>query len=147
MKKSEVLKFFDAQTVVILTTMNGSQPETRALINMRNENIAPPLVEYFKKHDRMIFITNTHTDKIKQIRANPTATLYTHGADWSGMMLAGKIYEVLDDETRHAIWNDGLLMYYPDGRDGGDFSVLEFVPESFKFYTGNNFEKLAGKVE
>ena len=49
MKKSEILKFFDTQRAVILTTMNGDVPETRALHNIRNRQVSPYLVEYFNK--------------------------------------------------------------------------------------------------
>ncbi|MCL2338403.1 MAG: pyridoxamine 5'-phosphate oxidase family protein [Proteobacteria bacterium] len=158
MNKSEILKFLDAQAIVILTTMNhpspdglrvagGTQPETRALINIRNATIAPHLTAYFKKHDRILLITNTHTDKIKQIRKNPTAALYTFDDKWSGMLLTGRAIEITDAETINALWDDSWKMYYPDGRDGGDFSVIEFVPENFKSYSGANFEKKSGRVE
>ena len=147
MKLSEILKFMDAQTILTLTTMNGSQPETRALINIRNTNIAPHLTPYFKKHDRILLITNTHTDKLKQIRANPTAALYAYDDKWSGMLLTGRAVEITDSETKNALWDDSWKMYYPDGRDGGDFSIIEFIPENFKSYSGENFGKQSGKVE
>ena len=147
MKKSELLSFIDAQPILILTTMNGTQPETRAMINIRNANIAPHLTEYFRKYARILFITNTHTDKIKQIRKNLVAALYAYNNEWAGLLLTGKIREVNDEETINALWDDSWKMYYPDGRDGGDFSVLEFLPENFKSYSGADFSKKAGKIE
>ncbi|MCL1902000.1 MAG: pyridoxamine 5'-phosphate oxidase family protein [Alphaproteobacteria bacterium] len=147
MNKAEILNFIDAQAILILTTMNGMQPETRALINIRNAGIAPHLAPYFKNNDRILFITNTHTDKIKQIRANHRGALYAYSNSFSGLLLTGKITEVTDAETIDALWDDSWKMYYPDGKNGGDFSVLEFVPENFKSYSGEDFSKQAGAVE
>jgi len=147
MTKSEILGFIDAQQIVILTTMNGDAPDTRALINIRNANIAPHLVEYFKKHDRILMITNTHTEKIKQIRANPNASLYAFDKSWAGLTLIGRAMEITDRATIESLWDDSWKMYYPDGRDGGDFSVVEFIPAQFKFYDGaNGFDKKSGRV-
>ena len=142
----EILAFVDGRPIIILTTMNGAMPESRAMINIRNKNIAPHLVSYFAEHDRILFITNTHTDKIGQIRANPTASVYLYDDGFSGMLLSGRIVEVNDAGTRDALWDDSWKMYYPDGRDGGDFSILEFIPESYKTYSGQNFEKTKGKI-
>ena len=147
MTKKEILKFMDAQAILILTTMNGGMPETRALINIRNTGIAPHLKDYFAKNDRMLFITNTSTDKIKQIRANPTAAIYAYSNDFSGLLLNGKITEITDSETIDSLWDDSWTHYYPDGKDGGDFSVLEFTPETFKSYSGKDFSKDSGKVK
>ena len=147
MTKTEILKVLDNRSFVILTTMNGNMPESRALVNIRSTVIAPHLAEYFKKNDRILFMTNTHSDKIGQIRANPTASLYMYDDGFSGLLLTGRITEVTDSATINALWDDSWKMYYPDGRDGGDFSVLEFFPENFKTYSGTNFEKTKGRVE
>jgi general stress protein 26 len=146
MDKSEIFSFIDAQRALILTTMNGEQPETRALINVRNKNIALHLTQYFKDNDRILFITNTHTDKIEQIRKNKVANVYAYDDHFSGLLLIGEIKEITDKDTIDALWHDSWKMYYPDGRDGGDFSVLEFIPKQFKFYNGNGFTKTNGII-
>jgi general stress protein 26 len=147
MKKSEILSFIDSQTILALTTMNGDQPETRALINIRNPNIAAHLTGYFKKCDRILFITNTHTDKIAQIRKNSIANIYSYTNNFSGLLLMGEIKEITDKDTVNSLWDDSWNMYYPDGKDGGDFSVLEFIPKKFKHYNGNGFVKTSGEIE
>jgi general stress protein 26 len=127
--------------------MNGKLPETRALINIRNKNIAPHLAGFFKDNGQILLITNTHTDKISQIRANPAANIYAYDNKFSGLLLIGKIREVSDDATRNALWDDSWKMYYPGGKDGGDFSVLEFAPESYKSYSGAGFVKNKGEIK
>ena len=143
MKKSEIIKFFDAQRAVILTTMNGDVPETRALTNIRNRQVSPYLVEYFDKNDRMLLVTATTSDKIQQIRKNPVAVLYAFDSGAQAIMLSGKTFEVLDTETKNIVWSDSFISHFPAGRDGGDFSVLEFIPETYKLYGG----KEKGSVE
>jgi len=147
MTKTEILSFLDNRPFVILTTMNGEIPESRALVNIRNQAIAPHLTEYFKNTDRILFMTNTHTDKIEQIRENPIASLYMYNDEFGGLLLTGRITEITDSATINAIWDDSWKMYYPDGRDGGDFSVLEFFPENYKTYSGVNFKKTKGRVK
>jgi general stress protein 26 len=146
MTKSEILSFIDAQTILTLTTMNNAQPETRALINIRNKNIAPHLTKYFKDSDKMFFITNTHTDKISQIRKNSVANVYAYDNNFSGLLLTGDIKEITDKDIISALWDDSWKMYYPDGKDGGDFSLLEFIPKNFKHYNGNGFVKTSGAI-
>ena len=148
MNKTEILKFIGNLPALVLTTMNGDAPDTRALINIRNAGIAPHLVEFFANTNRILFITNTSSDKIKQIRANSSASLYGYDNNWTGLTLAGTIHEITDSETIDALWDDSWKNYYPDGKDGGDFSVLEFIPKNFKHYDGaNGFVKTNGTVE
>ena len=145
MKKSDILTFFDKQTDFILGTIgHDGSPEARALINIRHEKIAPHLADFFEKDDRILMITNTSSDKIGQIRANNKASLYAFDQQFNGLLLTGKIREVLDPSTKNSLWDDSWKMYYPDGKDGGDFSILEFLPESYKSYA--NFSVKKGKI-
>ena len=145
MTKKEIVKFIDGRTIIMLGTLDCGTPAQRALINIRNENIAPHLKSYFADSDRLLLITNTSSDKIGQIRTNPSASLYCYDDSFNGLMLAGTVREVLDTATRDVLWDDSWKMYYPDGKDGGDFSVLEFMPESYKFYKEFNVSK--GRIE
>jgi general stress protein 26 len=148
MKKSEVLAFLDKQNDFILNTINlEGVPESRALINIRNPRIAPHLKEFFKNDGRIFIITNTHSDKIPQIRKNNAASVYLFDQQYNGLLLLGKVREVLDVKTKHTLWDDSWKSYYPGGKDDKDFSVLEFVPESFKSYSGSDFAKEKGKIQ
>ena len=145
MTKREIIKFIDGRAIVMLGTLDHGAPAMRALINIRNEKIAPHLKDYFAHNDRLLMITNTSSDKIGQIRANGAAALYCYDDAFSGLMLSGAVREVSDAATRDALWDDSWKMYYPDGKDGGDFSVLEFTPESYKSY--GNFTVTKGPLE
>ncbi|MDR1696800.1 MAG: pyridoxamine 5'-phosphate oxidase family protein [Rickettsiales bacterium] len=147
MTKSEILKFFDAQPTMSLTTMNGAVPETRAMNNIRNPKMARHLKKYFRDNDRILISTNTSSDKVAQIRKNPAANIYVFDKNFNGLLLNGKIREVTDDETRNALWTFSWNMFYPGGRDGGDYTVLEFIPETYKSYRGFGFVKTNGKIK
>lgn len=135
MKKSKAFDFIDKQPIIQLATLGlDGTPQVRSLINIRNPKVAPHLIPYFEQNDRLLMITNTHTDKIVQIRANNRASLYAFDNKFDGLLLIGTVTEVLDNETKGAIWDDSFIQYYPHGRDGGDFSVLEFMPRNYKAY-------------
>ena len=147
MNLSQILKFIGMQQIFMLATngQGGAAPQMRAVINIRHPEIAPHLVEFFEKDNRIMIITNTSSDKIGQIRANNAASLYAYDAAYNGLLLIGKVAEVTDSATRDALWDDSWKMYYPDGKDGGDFSVLQFTPESYKFY--HEFSVERGEVK
>jgi general stress protein 26 len=147
MTKNEILKFFDSVPVMTLTTMNGDKPETRALNNIRNPKMARHLKKYFAEHDRILISTNTHSEKIAQIQKNSTANIYVFDKNFNGLLLSGTIRIVSDDETRNALWTFSWNMFYRGGRDGGDYSVLEFIPESYKSYRGFGFIKEKDKIK
>jgi general stress protein 26 len=142
MNTADFFAFFDKQPIIILGT-NGENktPETRAVINIRNPQIAPHLSDYFKTNRRFLIITNTFSEKIAQLRSDATASLYAYDQDFKGLLLLGSVTEVTDTETKDALWDDSWKLYYPDGKDGGDFSVLEFFPETYKSYSNFTVEK------
>ena len=44
--------------------------------------------------------------------------------------------DVRDPAIRQAIWTDAWEMYYPGGREGGDFTLLRFQPLKGRYYQG-----------
>lgn len=150
MNKKDILKFFDNSPIVILATVDGDAPHVRAVVNPRNENIAPNLRDWFADNDRLLFFTNTHSDKIAQIRKNGAAALYAYDAAFSGIELTGDCLEITDESQRKLIWdkciaNGQFAVCYPEGY--GDFSLIEFIPKKFKSYIGAKLEKSSGEVK
>ena len=81
--------------------------------------------------------TNTSSQKVGQLRRDPRLCLYyADTASFEGLSLQGTAEEVLAPEIRAALWMDGWEMYYPGGRDGGDFSVFRFQPLRGRYYHG-----------
>ena len=81
--------------------------------------------------------TNTSSRKVRELRADGRGCLYyADTANFEGLTLQGRFEEVLDEGIRAAIWIDGWNMFYPGGKDGGDFSVFRFHPLRARHYHG-----------
>lgn len=137
-----------SQNIIILSTLDGkNNPQTRAMINIHNKNIAPHLNKYFNEvgHNKIYFTTNTSSAKILQIKRNKKSSAYIFdGVNFEGILLLGNIKEVKSRGTKDIFWDRSWLAYYPSGKNGGDFSLLEFAPRAYKYY-GQNFYKTSGK--
>lgn len=124
-----------------LSTVNpDGAPETRAMINIHNKQIAPHLEGVFADTPagEIYFITNTSSDKMKQIAKNNKASVYMYDAQtYEGLLLMGTVSEIKDQKIKDSFWHDSWKIYYPDGKDGGDFSILKFSGKDYKFYTGD----------
>jgi len=152
MKKSEILDkikaFKKTSQIVCLSTLNLEKfPETRAMLNINNTEAFPHLKGAIKENDPAVyFTTNTSSPKIKQIAKNRKASVYfSDNLNFEGLLLIGAVKEIKEAKTKELFWTDGWKIYYPKGKDGGDYSILKFVPESYKFYCG--FKVIKGKIK
>jgi general stress protein 26 len=139
--KQKLKQLLAKEMAVQLSTVNlDGAPETRAMINIHNKEIAPHLQDFFAQipAGEVYFITNTSSAKIAQIAKNNKASVYLcDGKTFEGLLLLGAVAEVKDQKIKDAFWHDSWKIYYPDGKDGGDFSILKFNGKDYKFYTGN----------
>jgi general stress protein 26 len=121
-----------------LTTIDPEgYPSTRAMFNLKNSKQFPELVEFMSKHNELtlFFTTNTSSDKIKHIMNNPKVSVYYCDTIlYQGFMCQGAIEIVRDKEIRHAIWHEDWKIYYPEGEDSEDYSVLRLKPNYIKWY-------------
>ena len=133
MTKKEMLDFFDAESTVMLTTMDAGIPQTRAMGNVRNASESrPDLAEFFKTNNRIFFTACASDDKIAQIAANDAANVYCFNDKGEGLLLTGRIVTVEDDDIRDALWGDGVWEEYFKGGKAG-YTVLEFIPARWKY--------------
>jgi len=73
--------------------------------------------------------TNRGTRKVDEIRANPKVTLiYFDPANPGYVTLIGTARLVDDPEEKRARFKDAWKAYYPEGPEGDDFLLIEFVP-------------------
>ena len=134
-----------AQAVYLTTNGPGGYPYTRAMLNLRNREQYPGQEPLFAAHreDLLVYLTtNTFSQKLRQIQANPRVSVYyCNPGQFHGLMLSGDI-EVLDDSAlRHALWNEGWERYYPGGADDPDHTVLCLRPKrAIGWYKATRFE-------
>lgn len=131
----ELIKKADA---AYLTTIDSNGfPLTRAMFNLKNNKQFPKLVDFMAKYDdlTLFFTTNTSSTKIKQIMNNPKVSVYYCDTEiYQGFMCQGEIEIVKDKLIKDALWFDEWNMYYPDGKDSKDYTILRLEPSYVKHY-------------
>ena len=121
-----------AEAAYLTTIDRDGMPHTRAMLNLRNTSQYSELIPFFQEHgDNMViyFSTNTSSEKMAQIKANPLVSVYyCEPKKFHGVMLAGSIEIVTDETIKHALWQEGWEVYYPKGMDDPDYAVLRLAP-------------------
>ena len=128
-KKEKILQLMQSSVFVFLSTIaKDGFPHSRVMFNLRNSEVYPSLIEFFSKHQDEFIIylaTNTSSEKMKQIRANPAVCVYYYKpVEFKSLMLAGRIEVVTDPAIKKKLWQDGWEIYYPQGPSDPDYSVL-----------------------
>jgi general stress protein 26 len=145
-KRQFVLQLITTAPATYLATIGpDGGPEIRAMLNLRNRQQYPGLVELYAAHadDLLVYLTtNTSSAKLDQIRANPAAALYfCDPASFHGVMLAGPLRIVTDAPLKRRIWQDGWQQYYPGGPDDPDYTILSLHSTVAKgWHGGGRFE-------
>ena len=124
-----------------LTTIDESgKPYTRAMFNLRNEEIFPTLSKVFKDHNDdllVYFSTNTSSSKVKHVRKNPNVAVYycvAEPKDFRGIMLGGVIEIITDQKIKENLWLDWWKTYYPKGVTDEDYTILCLLPKFVEIY-------------
>ena len=125
---SEALDLANRSTIAMLGTNNESgYPNIKAMIKKENEGLKT-----------IWFSTNTSSKRVKQIAADPRASVYFVDFDnWMGLMLVGDLEILHDEESRRRLWQPGDEKYYPLGVvDDPDYTVMRFTTRSCNYYHG-----------
>ena len=122
-----------------LTTIDANEyPETRAMLNLRNSEKYPGLVDIFSKREADLttyFTTNTSSPKIKRMQENSKVCVYYSKPDeWRGLMMAGQLEIVEEPEIKKSLWQSNWTMYYPGGVEDPDYAVLRLRPAFLQGY-------------
>jgi general stress protein 26 len=121
-----------AEAAYLTTIDRDGVPHTRAMLNLRNPKQYPGLIKFFEEYgDNFViyFSTNTSSEKIAQIRANPLISVYFCAPKkFHGFMLGGSVEIMTDEAIKHALWQEGWEVYYPKGRNDPDYAVLRLIP-------------------
>lgn len=128
MDLSKIEKFIDKQKISFICSIdNENYPIVRAMLKPRKRN---GLKEFY-------FSTNTSSNKAKQYRADPKASIYfCHKGliKYVGVMLKGKMEVLTDQATKDLIWRKVDTLFYKQGPTDPDYCVLRFTAESGIYY-------------
>ena len=133
------LEFIKRADAAYLSTIDSDGfPSTRAMFNLINSKQFPKLVDFLSRYESdltLFFTTNTSSVKIKQIISNAKASVYyCDPKTWHGFMCQGEIEIVKDRNIKDAIWHEEWVMYYPEGKNSDDYTVLKLKPRYIKSY-------------
>ena len=140
--KQECLKLMETADAVYVGTVDSNGfPQIRVMANLRNKEQSPGLVEVFARHsgDLLVYLTTCEaTSKMEQIRANPKASVYYCKVNEAlGLMLAGQIEIITDENLKEQLWQDWWQDYYPDKK----YTLLRLLPDFAKgWYKEGAFE-------
>lgn len=125
--------------VYVSTNGAGGYPNTRVMFNLlkvRARAVAKGAARLPKGFATWLG-TNTSSHKVAEARQDPRVCLYySDNATFEGLTLTGRVEEVHDLPIRQALWAKGWEKYYEGGIEGGDFTVLRFLPERGRYYHG-----------
>jgi len=133
------MEIVDGAPVAILTTINTTgYPESRAMLNLRNETLFGALAAKVRGLDdgnTLIFTTNTSSSKMKQLADDPRVSLYyCISESFRGAWISGEM-QILDSaKDKEFFWQNGWEMYYPLGKTDPDYTVLKLVPQRVRVY-------------
>ncbi|MFX0087852.1 MAG: pyridoxamine 5'-phosphate oxidase family protein [Candidatus Hodarchaeota archaeon] len=144
MNKKEIrqlaIQLINSTEVAYFTTVSNGIPYTRALENLRNEKKFPKASKMFAEHrnDLIIyFSTNTSSAKVKQIKKNPSVSVYyCKPKEYLGVMIGGLIKIITDQNIKEGLWEEGWERYYPEGVEDEDYTVLQLIPKHIRGWNG-----------
>lgn len=114
--------------VIALASINEQgYPRTCAITKVGNDGIA-----------KIYMATGNDTQKAKHFLANPKASI-SYYKDCGSVILLGKVNLVQDKQLRHAMWQDWMFEHLPDGPDGSEYCLLEFVSEQATIFIDKEF--------
>ena len=133
------LQLMEVSEMVYLTTIQpDGYPHTRALWNLRNRTMFGRLWPLFREHKDeylVLFSTNTSSNKVTHVQANPKiCAYYCDPKDYRGLTLIGDAEIVEDLELKKALWAPEWKFYYPEGLEDPDFTVISLKPGKAKYY-------------
>lgn len=133
------LHLMEISDMVYLTTVQpDGYPNTRALWNFRNRTMFGRLWPLFREHkdDFLVLLgTNTSSNKVAHIRADPRVCIYyCEPEEYLGLTLTGDAEIVTDMEVKETLWDPQWTFYYPKGLEDTDFTVISLKPMKAKYY-------------
>ena len=126
---SQGLGLVEKSKIAFLGT-NGEDgfPYIKAMMNLKHEGLK-----------KIWFSTNTSSRRVRQLRKdNRACVYYVDEQNFKGLMLTGTIEILQDIASRKMLWTDGAEVYYPQGVEDPDYSVLGFTAERGNYYHGLN---------
>ncbi len=151
MKPTEAMKplleFIETVPTVYMTTIDREgYPSTRAMLNLRAAKSYPSFAALYEQEENPLTVyitTHKSSEKMAELRGNPKGSLHFSKPNiYRGATFTGHFEVVEDVEFRRKLWQDGWLLYYPEGAESEDYVVLKFSPVKVKSYNAYKVDTL-----
>ncbi len=131
MNQKAVLSLMDEADAVYLATIDGATPRIRAMVNLRRSDLYPAASAVCRKEGFTVyFSTSLGSGKVRELRANPRASVYyCDPKRFQGVMLSGRVEILTDPALKMALWSDSWRVYWPQCASDADYVVLRMKPE------------------
>ena len=130
----------ESEALYLTTLDDDGAPCTRAVFNLRRESQFPGLRDLFRAGDDSLMVyvsTNTSSEKMRQIRRDARVALYyCIPRTFHGVMLSGRVEEIVDHTVKDRIWQPGWEIYFPTGRRDPDYTILRLRPGRVRGWLG-----------
>jgi general stress protein 26 len=122
----------DRSAIAMLGSIGAEgYPCIKAMIKVENEGIKT-----------IWFSTNTSSKRVGELASNPKACVYFVDQEkWMGLLLTGTVEILQDPESRKRLWREGCEIYYRQGVNDPDYTVLRFTAHKGNYY--NNLENIS----
>ena len=126
--KNNVLDVVNScDTVQFCTLGLDKYPETRTLANIFNKDK--------KDLNELYFMTNIHSNKIKQILKNNNVSLYYLNLNTrKSITLFGNTEIIFDNNEKSKFWVNDMLKFGYTGKNDENYCIIKFKPISYKYY-------------
>ena len=126
------------ENVYVSTLSAEGYPVTRVMFNLHNAERFPKQAAFIAGLDEDLHIylgTNAESSKVPQIQRMPRVSVYYHAPDsWQGLLVAGEAEVVSDMRIKRGLWQDEWSMYYRDGVEGADYTIVRLRPVFAEYY-------------
>jgi general stress protein 26 len=121
------LKLIENSAICMLGTNSSTGfPNIKALMNLKHEGLK-----------KFWFSTNTSSNRVQQLQKDNRACIYyVNEKQFKGLMLTGTVDVLHDIDSKKLLWSEGAEVYYPQGIEDPDYSVLYFTARSGNYYSG-----------
>lgn len=133
--RQTALSLYSEQATIILSTINEQgYPEARYVMNLRKPgNLEKPMIA----PDSLgtLIVTSGSSDKVRQLRANPNASVYmADPATNRAVLLTGTLEEILDETFKEQAWGGAITRFYSGGPKDPSYTLLRFTPKTLKLH-------------
>lgn len=128
-KAAELLK--NTMFVSLASINEAGYPRTCIVTKLQSEGVS-----------KIYVATGTSSKKTQHFKANPKASICYYN-EQDSVILLGNVNIVECAELKRSMWQDWLLAHLPDGPDGAEYCLLEFVSNQATIYIDGGFETVA----